>query len=125
MLGATFRVVGAAAPSRSGRRGPPHVATVAATSGASTSQSSGAGQQLDGQYFARRLQAASELLQEAAELAVATGPRGLARTAQAATAVLSVTREQLQRLQSGRAPDSPAATLRTLFERLGGEGPRS
>ncbi len=47
-----------------------------------------------------------------------TGPRGVARTAQAVQAVLSLARESVQGLQGG-APDTPPVVLRKLFERLG------
>jgi hypothetical protein len=47
------------------------------------------------------------------------GPRGIQRSAQAAQAVLTVARRQLQRAQAGQAPDAPASILRQLFEQLG------
>lgn len=66
-----------------------------------------------------RLQALSSLALEATQIAVSTGPRGIVRTARAVEAVLSVTREQLQRIQTSQRPDDLPVILRTLFERLG------
>lgn len=97
------------------------------TSGSSSSSSSGfrgggasaAPPLPDAAQLSRRLGELQELLQEVLQVAVATGPRGLARSAQAASALLSVAREQAQRLQAGQAPEGPAPVLRKLFERLG------
>lgn len=73
----------------------------------------------DAEALAKQLQAVTKLAQEAAEIAISTGPRGLRRSAQAAEAFLSLGREQLELLQTARTADSPAAILRKLFERLG------
>jgi hypothetical protein len=74
---------------------------------------------LDAAALSRRLADLQELLREAAEIAIATGPRGIARSAQAASALLSVARDQAVRLQAGQQPEGPAVVLRKLFERLG------
>lgn len=58
-------------------------------------------------------------MQEAAQIALSTGPRGITRTAQAVEAVLSLARETLQQLQGGGNPEQPQVVLRKLFERLG------
>ena len=73
----------------------------------------------DSEVFTTRLQELGKLAQEAAEIAISTGPRGIRRTAQAAEAVLSLGREQLQLLQIQGSPDAPPVLLRQLFERLG------
>lgn len=75
-------------------------------------------QQPDAAQAARRLADLQELLRESMQIAVATGPRGIARSAQAASALLSVARDQAQRLQSGQQPESPAAILRTVKDLL-------
>lgn len=67
----------------------------------------------------KQLQELNKLAQEATELALSTGPRGIRRTAQAAEAFLSVGRDQLQRFQTNSTIDAPAAVLRQLFEKLG------
>jgi aarF domain-containing kinase len=59
------------------------------------------------------------LAQEAADIALRSGPVGIRRTAQAADAILSVARAQAGLLGAGRQPGRPAAVLRELFERLG------
>lgn len=74
---------------------------------------------LDAAQLQRRLADLQDLLREALQIAAATGPRGLQRSAQAARALLSVAREQAQRLAAGQQPQGPATVLRTLFERLG------
>lgn len=73
----------------------------------------------DAAQLAKRLSELQELLREAAQIALATGPRGIARSAQAAQALLSVAREQALLLQAGQSPEQPAVVLRKLFERLG------
>lgn len=73
----------------------------------------------DAAQLAKRLSELQELLREAAQIALATGPRGIARSAQAAQALLSVAREQALLLQAGQAPEQPPVVLRKLFERLG------
>lgn len=73
----------------------------------------------DAELFSTRLQELGKLAQEAAEIAISTGPRGIRRTAQAAEAFLSLGREQLQRVQTQQTPDAPPVLLRQLFERLG------
>ena len=73
----------------------------------------------DAAQLQRRLADLQELLREAAQIALATGPRGIARSAQAAAALLSVARDQAQRLQAGQQPEAPPVVLRKLFERLG------
>lgn len=74
---------------------------------------------VDAAQLQRRLEDLQELLREAVQVAVATGPRGLARSAQAARALLGLAREQALRLQAGQAPEGPAVILRKAFERLG------
>lgn len=75
--------------------------------------------QLDAAQLQRRLADLQELLQEVVQTALATGPRGLARSAQAASALLGLAREQALRLQAGQAPEGPAVVLRKAFEKLG------
>ncbi|KAL4449557.1 hypothetical protein ABPG77_007201 [Micractinium sp. CCAP 211/92] len=73
----------------------------------------------DAAQLGKRLSELQELLREAAQIALATGPRGITRSAQAAQALLSVAREQALLLQAGQAPEQPPVVLRKLFERLG------
>lgn len=81
--------------------------------------------QTDPSQILGRLQDLSVLLQEAGQLAIATGPRGFRRAAQAADAVVSLAREQATKLAtpgtdiSFTALDPPAVILRRLFEKLG------
>ncbi|PSC67556.1 hypothetical protein C2E20_8783 [Micractinium conductrix] len=96
------------------------------TSGAGSGASSGfrsgpvgAPPPADAAALAKRLAELQDLLREAAQIALATGPRGIQRSAQAAAALLSVARDQAERLRAGQPPESPAAVLRKLFERLG------
>ena len=134
-------LVGRAAPSRPlqpVRRAPLSVSARAAgsapytppgrsnTSGAGSGASSGfrsgpvgAPPPADAAALAKRLAELQDLLREAAQIALATGPRGIQRSAQAAAALLSVARDQAERLRAGQPPESPAAVLRKLFERLG------
>jgi aarF domain-containing kinase len=88
------------------------------SSGGSFAASAAAASQ-DAAQLQRRLADLQELLREAAQIALATGPRGIARSAQAAAALLSVARDQAQRLQAGQPPEAPPVVLRKLFERLG------
>ena len=88
------------------------------SSGGSFGASAAAATQ-DAAQLQRRLADLQELLREAAQIALATGPRGIARSAQAAAALLSVARDQAQRLRAGQQPEAPAVVLRKLFERLG------
>ncbi|EFN59765.1 hypothetical protein CHLNCDRAFT_59540 [Chlorella variabilis] len=74
---------------------------------------------MDAAALSKRLQELQELLREAAQIAIATGPRSITRSAQAASALLSVAREQAVLLQAGQPPEGPAIVLRKLFERLG------
>jgi ABC-type uncharacterized transport system ATPase component len=69
---------------------------------------------VDAAALSKRLAELQELLREAAQIALATGPRGLARGVQAATALLSVAREQALRLQAGQTLESPAIVLRKV-----------
>lgn len=65
----------------------------------------------------QRLAQLFELVQETGEIAVATGPKGLQRAIQGASAVATIAQ---QYLQSGTNPlDAPQVVLRKLFERLG------
>jgi aarF domain-containing kinase len=105
---------------RRGRAPPP----AAAAGGPGAAQAAGAPRpraprQSDLEQLSSRLQELTKLAQEAAEIAVASGPAGIRRTASAAEALLSVGRDQLARVQSSGAPDPPPAVLRQLFERLG------
>jgi len=90
---------------------------------ASSSSSSSAGtrqqQRSDMELLSDRLNKLRELSQEAAGMAISSGPKGIRRTAQAAEAVLLLGRDQLQRLQTTQTTDPPAVVLRQLFERLG------
>jgi aarF domain-containing kinase len=93
------------------------------SSGASSGSSGGgfgaASPQVDAAARGKRLQDLQALLREAAEIAIATGPRSITRSAQAVSALLSVARDQAVRLQAGQSPEAPAVVLRKLFERLG------
>ncbi|KAL4855170.1 putative aarF domain-containing protein kinase [Chlorella vulgaris] len=93
------------------------------SSGASSSSSGGvfgaASPQVDAAARGKRLQDLQALLREAAEIAIATGPRSITRSAQAVSALLSVARDQAVRFQAGQSPEAPAVVLRKLFERLG------
>lgn len=86
------------------------------SSGSSTGSTSfgTASPPLDAAALSKRLAELQELLREAAQIALATGPRGLARGVQAASALLSVAREQALRLQAGRTLESPAVVLRKV-----------
>lgn len=66
-----------------------------------------------------RLEELRQLTQEAAEVTIATGPRAIARTAQAIEAFLAVSQDQLGRLRTRSVTDPPPVVLRQLFERLG------
>lgn len=79
----------------------------------------GAAMPQDAAQLGKRLSELQELLREAAQIALATGPRGITRSAQAAQALLSVAREQALLLQAGQPPEQPPVVLRKLFERLG------
>ncbi len=70
---------------------------------------------MDARQAQKRAEQLNELLQETVQLALQTGPKGIVRSLQAADAVLSLAREQLQ---AGRI-DPPEAILRKLFEKLG------
>jgi aarF domain-containing kinase len=70
---------------------------------------------VDARQAQKRAEQLNELLQETVQLALQTGPKGIVRSLQAADAVLSLAREQLQ---AGRI-DPPEAILRKLFEKLG------
>jgi len=73
----------------------------------------------DAEALASQLQEIQKLAQEALDITLSSGPRGIRRGLQAAEAFLSVGREQFQRVQASLPSDSPAAILRKLFERLG------
>ncbi len=89
------------------------------TGGSGNFGASAAAAAQDAAQLQRRLADLQELLREAAQIALATGPRGITRSAQAAAALLSVARDQAQRLQAGQPPEAPPVVLRKLFERLG------
>ncbi|KAL4529909.1 hypothetical protein Ndes2526A_g04652 [Nannochloris sp. 'desiccata'] len=91
------------------------------TFASSSSSSRGTPQQQrsDMELLSDRLNKFRELAQEAAEMAISSGPKGIRRTAQAAEAVLLLGRDQLQRMQTTQTTDPPAVVLRQLFERLG------
>lgn len=59
------------------------------------------------------------MAEEAARLAIQSGPQGLRRGAQAAQAFVSVAQSQLAKLSSTNRTDRPEVILRMLFERLG------
>lgn len=97
--------------------------TSSSTSSRFKAPGQGMGSRRSGQQDVRealnRLEDFRGLVQEFADVAVATGPRAITRTAQAAEAFLSVGREQIQRLQVAAQTDPPEVILRQLFERLG------
>lgn len=67
----------------------------------------------------RQLGELQKLAEEAARLAIESGPRGLRRGAQAAQAFVSVAQSQISKLSSTNQTDRPEVILRMLFERLG------
>lgn len=69
--------------------------------------------------LADRAEELRALVQEASRLAIATGPRGVLRAVQGSQAVLSVAQQAATDVAAGRAPPTPPALLRSLFERLG------
>lgn len=73
----------------------------------------------DFERLATQLQSIASLAREAGELAIASGPAGVRRAAQAAEAALALTRSQLLQLQSSKGLDPPPVLLRQLFEKLG------
>lgn len=66
-----------------------------------------------------RVEEVQKLAQEAAELALLSGPAGLRRTVQAAQAAIAVGRDQFTRIRDSRDIDPPQVILRQLFEQLG------
>ena len=114
-LQVTCRAAGSSASSSSSTPPPPPF-------GASSSSSSSRRRpppRSDFDLLTSRFQELTKLAQEAAEIALTSGPQGLRRTAQATEAVLSLGRDQLQRFQATQVPDPPQVVLRQLFERLG------
>ena len=73
----------------------------------------------DPQVVLRQLGELQKLAEEAARLAIQSGPQGLRRGAQAAQAFVSVAQSQLAKLSSTNRTDRPEVILRMLFERLG------
>ena len=67
----------------------------------------------------RQLTELQKLADEAARLAIQSGPQGLRRALQAAQAFASVAQSQVAKLSSSNQTDRPEVILRMLFERLG------
>jgi hypothetical protein len=114
MLGRQCLLGRRGAPAKPSRRFQQCLARAAAGTTTTPLGASGAGS-ADARQTQKRVEQLNELLQETVELAVKTGPKGIVRSFQAADAVLSLAREQLQ---AGRL-DPPEAILRKLFEKLG------